>query len=135
MQGKVRALSVLPDGRIATAGDDLVIRIWEGETSRGELQCVRQLRGHIKAVEALAVLLDGRLVSASQDKTMRVWDVEKESCVRILDGHVATVRAMQPLPEGFLASGKLLSLPCALGLWLTHCGGGGGHDRLGGQID
>ena len=109
-QGKVRALSVLPDGRIATAGDDLVIRIWEGEASRGELQCVRHLRGHIKAVEALAVLLDGRLVSASQDKTMRVWDVEKESCVRILDGHVATVRAMQPLPEGFLASGKTSSL-------------------------
>lgn len=58
-QGKVRALAVLPDGRIASAGDDQVIRIWEGEANRGDMRCIKQLQGHTKAIESLAVLLDG----------------------------------------------------------------------------
>lgn len=120
---------MLPDGRIASAGDDRVVRIWEGDASRGEMRCGRMLFGHNKPVECLAVLLDGnsrwlnvpvraspvtlssvlspgRLATGSQDQTLRVWDVDTGECMKVLSGHTDTIRCLQVLRDGFLASGS-----------------------------
>jgi WD40 repeat protein/serine/threonine protein kinase len=68
--GAVRCLAYGPGGRLASAGDDAVVRLWD-DAGRGLLA----LRGPTGAVRALAFSPDGhRLASASDDRTIKVWD-------------------------------------------------------------
>ena len=70
---KVMALAIYAPGRLATAGTDNMIRLWNLET-RAE---IGHLRGHAGSVAALAT--DGvHLVSGSYDTTVRVWKMQVE---------------------------------------------------------
>jgi eukaryotic-like serine/threonine-protein kinase len=75
-QGVGRALAFAPGGhRLATAGSDQVISLWEtGQTNRlpGPLQ------GHLNEVSSLRFAADGRLVSASNDKTVCLWKIGQD---------------------------------------------------------
>ena len=59
----VRALAVLPDGSLASGGEDDSIRLWKH---------ARRLP-HGDFVTSLRVLADGTLASASYDGTIRLW--------------------------------------------------------------
>jgi WD40 repeat protein len=61
-----------PDGkRLATAGEDHTVKLWDLETG----QEVLTLRGHGARVWSVAFSPDGQqLVSSSQDGTVRIWD-------------------------------------------------------------
>lgn len=65
-------IAFTPDGtRIATAGDDQVIRVWDPQS----MDEIVQLRGHKSYVWSLAFRPDGtQLISGSGDETVRVWD-------------------------------------------------------------
>jgi WD40 repeat protein len=65
-------VSFSPDGqRVATAGYDRTIRIWDARTG----QEILILRGHTRQVSTVRILPDGhRLISASVDQTIRLWD-------------------------------------------------------------
>ncbi|QFS91108.1 translocation protein TolB [Mycobacterium sp. THAF192] len=71
----LRQMVFSPDGqRLATAGLDASVRLWEVETGRpiGE-----PLIGHRAAVLGLAFSPDGRLLaSSSYDGTVQLWDTE-----------------------------------------------------------
>jgi WD40 repeat protein len=70
-QGAVCALAFGPHGRLASAGDDRVVRIWD-VASREELL---SLPGHTNHVRGLTFSDDGRrLASASDDGTVKLWD-------------------------------------------------------------
>jgi WD40 repeat protein len=56
-------------GVLASAGDDLTVRLWNPATGLQEAT----LDGHTGPVRALGTL-DGRLVSAGNDGTLRLWD-------------------------------------------------------------
>lgn len=63
----IRALTVLPDGKLVSASSDKTVRVWD----RGK--CSLTLKDHKGSVTALAVLPDGKLVTGSDDRTVRVW--------------------------------------------------------------
>src|SRR5439155_1751819 len=94
------SLTTLPDGRLASASTEDVIRLWDlkagTETTR--------LMGHRGAVAALAALPDGRLASGSADNSVRLWDLKAEAEYARLMGHTAAVAALAALPDGRLAS-------------------------------
>ncbi len=96
----VRALAVLPNGTLASAGEDETVRVWDPTTGR----CLHVLEGHTADVNALAVLPDGTLASASSDHTVRVWDPATGHCLNVLEGHARGVRALAVLPDRTLAS-------------------------------
>ena len=65
----VRAVAVLPDGRLASGSVDTTIRLWDATTG----QETARLKSHTEGVSALTVLPDGRLASGSADNTIRLW--------------------------------------------------------------
>jgi WD40 repeat protein len=96
----VRALAVLPDGRLASGAGDHTVKLWN--VASGE--CERTLVSHGGRVMALAVLPDGRLTSGAQDGTIKLWNLASGECERTLEGHRGPVRALALLP-GRLTSG------------------------------
>jgi WD40 repeat protein len=68
------ALAFAPDGTLALAGRDNIIRLWR--PSGGEE--VGRLAGHQTRINALVFTPDGKsLVSASDDGTALIWDVPR----------------------------------------------------------
>ncbi len=95
--GPVRALAVLGE-RLASAGFDQAIIIWNPATGRAE----RVIRWHQGAVNALVALPDGRLASAGEDQRIAIWETG-EAPALLLEGHSEPVAGLAAAP-GFLAS-------------------------------
>ena len=95
--GKVLALAVLPDGRLASASSDRTIRWWELATG----MCEQTLEGQHGWVRELAVLQDGRLVSRSAPhhykftlpSTVEIWDLNGGKTESTPIWSAATVRS------------------------------------------
>lgn len=102
----VRALTVLPDHKIASGSLDKTIIVWK------DGQPLYHCRGSFGAVHALCVL-NGKLVSGTEDATVSVWD-DDGSRLLALAGHTKAVTALTSRPDGTLASG---SKDCAIRLW------------------
>ena len=95
-EGSVNAVAFLPDGRLATSGEDTRIAIWEA----GADKPAHALAGHTAPVVGLAVSPDGRtLASASWDGTARLWPLTG-GAPRVLDGHQQNVNGIAFMPDG-----------------------------------
>jgi WD40 repeat protein/transcriptional regulator with XRE-family HTH domain len=90
--------SFSPGGdRIATAGPDRLVRIWDAKT--GEL--LMTLAGHSDKVMNTAFSPSGdRLVTASLDGTARVWDLRSGETVLVLEGHTDGLISPAYSPDG-----------------------------------
>jgi WD40 repeat protein len=114
MQGTVRAildderlvsgdgvdcLAVLPDGRVASAGGDGVIRLWDPARPGVELGVLGQ-HGENAAVLALAVLPSGKVVSGGTDMMLLAWDPSSPDGGEpaVLGEHDDPVLALAALP-------------------------------------
>lgn len=91
-----------PDGkRLATGGNDALIRVWNLETG----QLVLTLRGHTGTVQQLAFSPDGTLLaSPSVDTTVKVWDVRPGATEaqepQTMYGHSGAVYTVAWSPDG-----------------------------------
>jgi WD40 repeat protein/serine/threonine protein kinase len=85
--------------RLASAGGDNTVRIWEAESG----QLLHTLRGHTVAVSGVAFSPDGqRLASCSWDQTVRVWDVVAGTELLTLRGHTDLVNGVAFHPNSKL---------------------------------
>ncbi len=80
----INALAVSPDGgRIATAGGDKLIRVWE-MISRNE---IARYEGHSGAVRGVGFNADAaELLSVGADKQLKIWDVKSREGVVTIGG-------------------------------------------------
>jgi WD40 repeat protein len=93
-----------PDNqRVASAGDDGTVRIWE----RGTGKLLRILIDHTAPVQVVAWSPDGkRLASAGDDYSVRIWDPNQGLLLKKLTGHERRILALAWSPDGkVLASG------------------------------
>jgi DNA-binding beta-propeller fold protein YncE len=87
-----------PDGtRLASAGQDNAVRVWEAATGREALT----LKGHTGSVSSVAFSPDGtRLASGGEDQTVRVWDTATGRVTLALPGHTLGVSSVAFSPDG-----------------------------------
>jgi cytochrome c len=94
--GAVNAVAILPDGRMATAGEDTRIALW----APGRHAPDTVLVGHSGPVAAIAVSPDGAsIATASWDRTVRLWSLA-DGRSRVFDGHEQNVNAVAFSPDG-----------------------------------
>ena len=88
--GPIRAMAVLRDGRVASAGFDGAIIIWDVTANRAE----RVLRFHDTAVNVLLARADGCLVSGGEDGRIAVWCGAGTKPAQVLIGHNGPVSSL-----------------------------------------
>jgi cytochrome c len=98
-RGSVNALALLPDGRIASAGEGGRIALWAPGLGATPAQI---LEGHTGQIAALAAH-DRYLASAAWDGSVRLWNLADGSA-KILEGHRGNVNAVAFRPDGALVS-------------------------------
>ena len=93
----VAAVAFSPGGRLASAGNDGTVRLWDPDTG-AELAA---LTGHDGPVSAVAFSPDGhRLASAGDDGTVRLWDPDTGAELAALTGHDGPVTAVAFSADG-----------------------------------
>ena len=98
-EAAVNSVLFINDQRLASAGDDLTVRIWERSTGAGVL-----LGWHKAKIMALAVSPDQRLLAtASWDGTIGLWPLDASGEATFLTGHKSGVNDV-----AFSADGDLL---------------------------
>ncbi len=97
-QDAVFAVAFSPDGkRLATAGADRIVRVYETETGK----LLVQIEDHADWIFDIAFSPDGnRLASASLDKTSKVFDVVKKESLVTFTGHGQPVYTVAFSPDG-----------------------------------
>ena len=82
-RGAVNCVSVLPDGTMATGGDDCQVRVWReiwprrsSVSSGWESEL---LEGHANDVDFVKFLPGGRILSGGRDTKLRVWQQDSSS--------------------------------------------------------
>jgi mono/diheme cytochrome c family protein len=97
-QDVVFSVAFSPDNKkIATAGADRTIRIFEVETGK----LLSQIEDHADWIFAVAWSPNGkRLASASRDKTAKVFDVEKKESLVTFPTHAQPVYTVSFTPDG-----------------------------------
>lgn len=92
----MRALAVLHDDCVASAGLDMKVTIWRGT------DVAARLDGHTAPIYGMTVLADGRIATASTDKTVRLWTWDGAStgkCDKTISDSV-TLLAVAALDDG-----------------------------------
>jgi WD40 repeat protein/serine/threonine protein kinase len=99
-KGRVTALCLTSDKRLALAACGLTIKVWDVETAL----CLRTINGRQQLVTAICLSADERMIlSGGADRTVRVWDLVTGEAIKTFKSHDWTVTSVCVSRDGRLA--------------------------------
>ena len=111
-RGHTNELDYGPDGRIATAGADRTVRVWDPGGGSAVV-----LQGHEDEVTTAVFTADGsRVLSSSHDGTLRLWDARTGAALAVLqsgEGELGDVALSRDGKIATLSGGRVVQVfPC-----------------------
>lgn len=94
----------LSDHRLASYGNDKLVRIWDLTLIHNEL--VHVLSGHTEHITGIVELNDTMIASCSRDNTIMIWELINGTCIQTLTGHTQRIICFIKLRNGRLVSGS-----------------------------
>ena len=105
--GYVLALTLLPNGLIASGSADSTIKIWDITKTYP----LYSLTGHISQINALALINNEYLASCSNDQSIKLWSLSTYSIVKSWTATTTFVNALAfDSTLNVIASGDLANL-------------------------
>ncbi len=101
-QGEIRAIAQLDENRLATAGTDGAIHLWD--FASGEL--VATIYGTSSPIRHLAMITPNRLLAASDDGVIRLWDLAGEKVIRSFAEHDSPITALRARDGEFISGAE-----------------------------
>ena len=100
-EAAVKTVTLVGADRIASAGDDNTILLWDRATGA----IAARLSGHTAKIMGLAASPDGKLIaSASWDQRIGIWNAATGAHIRWIEGHKGNVNAVAFGADGLLYS-------------------------------
>jgi len=98
-QDAIWAVAFSPDGMLASAGADSIIRLWDVKSGTVK----QSLQGHEDVIYSLAFSPDGHsLASGSADNSVRLWDISSGKVLHTFTDHTNWVMSVSFSPDGQL---------------------------------
>ncbi|MFI9503874.1 WD40 repeat domain-containing protein [Nocardia sp. NPDC052566] len=96
-RGRVRALAVLPDGKLVSAGDDATVRVWDPVAAA---QVGPSLPTGPAKVLALAAVDGARIATGDENGALRLWDLAQATAIGApMLGHSGQICALITVEE------------------------------------
>ncbi|WP_327101047.1 hypothetical protein OIE68_21005 [Nocardia vinacea] len=122
----VRLLATLPDGLVASWGEDATLRLWD--VASGTQVCAPVPTGAV-AVTALAAVEDWRVVTGDADGMVQMWDLATGAAVGApMRGHAGSITSVVSMPTA-AGDTQVVSADRAGMLWKWDPATGVGHCR------
>lgn len=111
-EGIVRRLAMTQHGSLASAGEDGLVKLWDGEQPEPVV-----FAGHFGPVHAVATTADeSTVISGGEDRVIRVWDAQQGRTTVVLKGHATPVQGVAIDPSGSVIASCSGQVPDAGGI-------------------
>ena len=106
-KGRINVLIRLKDGKIASGGQDKLIKVWDINSK----ESLMTLEGHTSIIWDIKYLKKNMLISAADDNTSKIWDIQNKSSINLYSSkrHISCVAVLKN-NKVLLAAGKNLLL-------------------------
>ena len=107
IKGRINCLIKLPDGKVASGGQDSKIKIWDINKKK----CIDTLEGHTSIIWDIKYVNNNKIVSASDDNSSKIFNLKDKSSQLLFHSrrHISCV-AILPKNRVLLAAAKNILL-------------------------